>query len=312
MGKAIGIALFPIACALGGCFPDYEIAKQSSEAPIFPYMHRVYAESESFAFKLNTDIYPDLTTARFSYDFDMDRYEVSVRRYKDWLESGSPLPCNGCSLDPDGPYAEAMRWDPSWNTAAKEPHYDLTTCSTPAAYGPWTTYGAPDNDDFPMVCVSWLQAAAFCAWDEKRLPTEAEWLFAATAHGDPDYVYPWGNETPDCSLATIEGCAFPTNVGTVPRGASIDGIEDLAGSVFEWVWDATWDLVENYPAGAEDHSGPDVGSGPGSLDRAHFRNGGAYFDPPTEPRLKNDLAERDFVARNYFADAGFRCAKTVR
>ena len=311
MRPAFGIAPPLIALALGGCFPDYEVAKEPAEAPIFPFMKRVYAEGNSFSFKLNTDVLPNPTSASFTYDFDMDRYEVSVRRYKDWLESGSPLPCNNCTLDPNGPYAESMIWDSSWNSLAKEPHYDIMSCSPATPYGSWTTYDAPTNDDFPMVCVSWIQAAAFCAWDQKRLPTEVEWLYAATAHGDPDYVYPWGDSAPDCSKATIEGCAFPTNVGTAPDGASTDGIEDLSGSVFEWVWDATWDLVDDYPDGAEDYPGPDFSRGPTSLERAHFRNGGAYFNPQNAPQLRNDLAERDFIARDFFGDAGFRCARTV-
>jgi len=312
MRAPAGILALPIVLGLGGCFPSYEFADEPQEVEPLPYMRRSYAEGQTFTFKLNTDINPQETSAHLSYDFDLDMYEVSVRRYKDWLESGAPLPCDDCTLDAGGPYEDAMRWDPSWSTVAKQAHYSLPDCFTPTEYGPWTTYDAPDSDDFPMVCVSWVQAAAFCAWDQKRLPTEVERLYEVTAGGNPVHTYPWGGNQPDCSRATIAGCTFPTNVGTALSGASNAGIQDLTGSVFEWVWDATWDSAADYPGGAKDYSGPKLTTGATSLDRAHFRNGGAYFDPHDEPRLRNDVAERQYAAREYYADAGFRCAKSVR
>jgi formylglycine-generating enzyme required for sulfatase activity len=85
--------------------------------------------------------------------------------------------------------------------------------------------------DLPITCVSHEQAANFCAWAGKRLPTEVEWEFAA--RGTAGRRYPWGDSPVDaarlCSRQS-EPCA----VGSRPAGATPEGIFDLAGNVWEW------------------------------------------------------------------------------
>jgi formylglycine-generating enzyme required for sulfatase activity len=94
--------------------------------------------------------------------------------------------------------------------------------------------------DHPVVCVSWHDAIAFAAWLAKitgepwRLPTEVEWEKAA--RGTDGRIYPWGDQW-DKSLAnsseSMKGGTTP--VGMYPNGASLYGLQDIAGNVWEWL-----------------------------------------------------------------------------
>jgi formylglycine-generating enzyme required for sulfatase activity len=93
-----------------------------------------------------------------------------------------------------------------------------------------------ENCTHPVVNVDWKQASQYCAWLDKRLPSEAEWEKAA--RGPEGRRYPWGDETPDCELANFESCGSTVDpVASHPSGASPYGVLDMAGNVREWVFD---------------------------------------------------------------------------
>ncbi len=109
------------------------------------------------------------------------------------------------------------------------------------------------GDDHPVVYVSSFEAVNFCQWLEKqdgrkyRLPTEAEWEYAA--RGTDGRKYPWGNDDGRGDVANFadasttlswrhpllnDGYAESSPVGAFPAGASFFGIEGMAGNVWEW------------------------------------------------------------------------------
>jgi formylglycine-generating enzyme required for sulfatase activity len=90
-----------------------------------------------------------------------------------------------------------------------------------------------ENPNHPMDRLSWFVAFAFCIWDGGRLPTEAEWEYAA-AGGEDNRRYPWGADASPTAL--LKG-AKPAPVGSNRETRGAFGHDDLAGGVREWVLD---------------------------------------------------------------------------
>lgn len=111
------------------------------------------------------------------------------------------------------------------------------------------------RDNFPRGCVSWQEAKRYCEFVDKRLPTAAEWTYAATG-GPKSFMYPWGNS--DARLDS--GCwnrkeEGPCPVGSYPPGSY--GLWDMDANLQEWVWD--WFGTPDRQS-AVDPTGPRVGS----------------------------------------------------
>jgi formylglycine-generating enzyme required for sulfatase activity len=161
----------------------------------------------------------------------------------------------------------------------------------------------------PINCVTWKEAAAFCAWVGGRLPTPTEWDYAATS-GEPGKNYPWGESPPDGTHANYcdvncpkalgedgknleewekrgwidktqnDGWAATSPVGAYPAGATPWGLLDMAGNVWQW-------------------TSADAGDGKREV------RGGSWDNPAAALRISKRLAWPEDAD----AGMGFRCVK---
>ena len=164
------------------------------------------------------------------------------------------------------------------------------------------------SGNYPVVCVTWDQAAAYCEWAGARLPTEAEWEYAA--RGPERRRYPWGDELEgsylnycdtNCTLSKRDdefddGYAEAAPVGSYPQGASWTGALDMAGNVWEMV--ADWN-GEYSPEKQVNPAGPPTGG-------RKVARGGSWHASPDHVRsaLRTHMGPDDYVDH-----AGFRCVQ---
>jgi sulfatase modifying factor 1 len=176
-------------------------------------------------------------------DFHLDKYEVTVGRFRGFVNAGLGTkrkpPQEGSGAHPKVPRSG---WSSTWNA-----NLAADTATLKAAlkcdpiFATWTDEPG-DNESKPIECLDWYTAFAFCTWDGGRLPTYAEWNYAASGGSEHRY-YPWSvpatSEALDDSYAVYCGTAcIPQNVGTKsPKGDAKWGQSDLAGNAWEWTLD---------------------------------------------------------------------------
>ncbi len=154
--------------------------------------------------------------------------------------------------------------------------------------------------DHPINCVTYEMAASYCGWRGLRLPTEAEWERAA--RGDELSKFPWGDMTPDCSLAAVDECGPSTvPVGSKRNGDSPFGIADMTGNVSEWVSDYYDAGYFGASAGEDDPKGPNEGQ-QRTIKGSSFTVPGGF---PAHRISHRTPSDPNTVSRTY----GFRCAR---
>ncbi len=227
--------------------------------------------------------------------FCIDEFEVTVARYKACSDAGSCKRAGTTNV---------------WSSITDKDR---------KAFDPLCNIRDPEGRaKHPVNCVDWEMADKFCREQSGRLPTEAEWEFAA--RGPDGRKYPWGDDDPAamhlnaCGKECVAWGAkngveekamydvddgFPNTapVGSFPKGASRYGVQDVVGNVWEWV--ADW--YGEYTAG--EVKAP---KGPESGDERVIRGGawnGSYASwvRPTF-RYKDAPSKRSY-------GIGFRCAK---
>jgi iron(II)-dependent oxidoreductase len=228
----------------------------------------------------NDDGFPETQPAHkvcFDRPFWIDHTEVTVGQFANFL-NGQDQPID--NYDP---------WLDVWGITSAP--IQLTQDN-----GRW--YPLPGEGNRPLESVIWLGGFEFCAWRNARLPSEAEWEYAA--RGPDNLLYPWGNEFKRDRIVRYEG--QNPEVGSKPQGASWVGALDMAGSLFEW----TNSLYMPYPYNPFD--GREASFDENKGDRV-FR-GSAWYHPEWWNDDLSATARFDSdpdYATWYF---GFRCARS--
>lgn len=214
--------------------------------------------------------------------FYIDKHEITNQQYRAFLQDAG-----------EGP----TKWD-----HADQPE-ELN-------HGP--RHVTPDlkGDTQPAVGLNWYDAYAYCNWAGKRLPTEAEWEYAARG-GDGRRIYPWGDHGANedgiwwanfhpAEGSDLDGHARSAPVGSYPEGVSPFGLLDMAGNAEEWVQDwygvNTFSMAEN----AQDPTGPAQGT-------KRVIKGGSYEAPEHQIRVAIRLYGRP---QDKGPRLGVRCAMT--
>ncbi len=221
--------------------------------------------------------------------FRMERHDVTNAQFLEFVEAGG--------------YGEERWWRPedwAWIRSEGLAHPSFWIRDE----GRWEWRGMFESIDLPLgwpVYVSQAEATAFANWRGLRLPTEAEYQRAA--FGSPEggeRRYPWGDEAPGARHGVFGFSSWdPEPAGSHPGGASVWGIEDLAGNGWEW----TSTVFAPFPGFEPLPSYPEYSAD--FFDGEHYVMKGA--SPATATELFRPSLRNWFIARYPFVYATFRC-----
>jgi formylglycine-generating enzyme required for sulfatase activity len=216
-----------------------------------------------------------------------------------WQQCLAVLPQCNRSLFEDERSQQRITFDkPFW--------IDRTEVSN-AAYGSAGTYSGGDQ---PRTNVTWYDAQLYCQARGARLPTEAEWEFAA--RGSDNLTYPWGNSFDGSRLnycdsncqytadySYNDGNSVPASVGSYPNGASWVGALDMSGNVWEWT-----STIYSF---AYPYNPNDGRENPGDVNSKRTLRGGSWNWIAADSRT---TARDDYAGQSSASDwYGFRCAR---
>jgi sulfatase modifying factor 1 len=192
--------------------------------------------------------------------FEIDRFEITVGQFREFVNTTQH------------------------KTGAEEANEPITRT--------WKVDDTPARWENPVRFVSWWDADAYCRWKGERLPTEAEWEYAA--RGTDGRLYPWGNDFD----ATLVPSGDTSPVGFYSKDVSPFGVYDMSGNVWEWTND--WFDPLYYRSSAVND--PVV---PQTTDQKTIRGGG-FNSNADDLRVTRRI--HNFPV-TYHPDVGFRCVK---
>jgi sulfatase modifying factor 1 len=252
----------------------------------------------------------EVTNAQFEKFVKATGYITTAERKPDWEELKKQVPPGTPKPDDKLLVAASLVFNQPAHPVNLNDYSQWWTWKNGAnwrhPHGPESNIKGKEN--FPVVHISWFDAVAYCKWSGKRLPTEAEWEWAARG-GLADKIYPWGNEAVDAGAPkanTWQG-DFP-NKNTLkdkffyaapvasfkPNGY---GLYDMAGNVWEWCADyynnKYYETI-NKPQGVANPQGP-----------------AASYDPD-EPYAKKRVIRGGSYLCNDSYCSGYRVARRMK
>ncbi|MES1208106.1 MAG: SUMF1/EgtB/PvdO family nonheme iron enzyme [Pseudomonadota bacterium] len=272
--------------------------------------------------------------------FFLDRYEVTVGRFRQFLERFNTWKIDNPTVGEGSPRNDAQEsvigdsgWRGGWRNDGAlyaQSRADLETAIA-SRCSPTILNRLNDpargDDAKPMTCVTWHEALLFCIWDGAGwLPTEAQWNYAA-AHGEQQRAYPWSTPPDSIALAAGQdanigrggGDLFLDDVGSHTAGKGAWGQFDLAGNAAEWTYGFCTDCrCYADPLPDPTRTCPVLASVENPIDYdmdgtfLKFPNpvvrGGSYKYPAYRARTAYRVPAR---AGGRFDDTGWRCARPV-
>lgn len=220
--------------------------------------------------------------------FKLDKYEVTEGRFHAFLERWDykPPPAGAGAH----PRIADSGWRGAWDDKLPKDASDVISC------------GGSGDPALPIACVTWYTAFVFCVWDGGRLPTEAEWEYAA-AGGSENRRYPWGAEAPTADRAVFDATELAL-VGSKPPGAGRWGHLDLGGNLWEWVLD---DLGQYDAAACDDCADVPEEGDCADVSASRSIRGGSYMEGAA---LLRAATRSNMAPSKIGGNGGFRCAGT--